>query len=195
MYPENGLSVRRILCKFLGTPCRYQFVVEVMTDMWSMKEIIQRATLGIPKKNAISIVFGLEFLSEMKISFSGKPKLTKTVLNNLACRVSYKPSKVGWLTQSKKSCQGQTLEYECSMIDCPSNSPYLQDYFRQFLVLRFLEFIFSFLIKMSMLKAIEIETAFFHSPGNPKGRMLDYFFYASHIHHNFPYKLIPISMN
>ena len=34
---------------------------------------------------------------------------------------------------------------------------------------------------MLMLKAIEIETAFFHSVGNPKDRMLDYFFYASHI--------------
>ena len=28
-----------------------------------------------------------------------------------------------------------------------------------------------------------------------KGRTLDYFFYASHIRHNFPYKLIPISMS
>ena len=27
------------------------------------------------------------------------------------------------------------------------------------------------------------------------GRTLDYFFYTSHIHHNFPYKLIPVSMS
>ena len=53
----------------------------------------------------------------------------------------------------------------------------------------------SFLVKKSRLRAIEIETAFFHSLGNPKGRMLDYFFYASYIRHNFPYKLIPISMS
>ena len=41
---------------------------------------------------------------------------------------------------------------------------------------------------MSRQKAIEIEIAFFHSLGNPKGRTLDHFFYASHIRHNFPYK-------
>ena len=38
------------------------------------------------------------------------------------------------------------------------------------------EKIFSFLIKMSLLKAIE--TAFFSSLGNPNVCMLDYFFYA-----------------
>ena len=53
--------------------------------------------------------------------------------------------------------------------------------------------IFSFLINKSRLKVIEIETAFFHSLRNPKVRTLDYFFYALHIRHNFPYKLIPIS--
>ena len=55
--------------------------------------------------------------------------------------------------------------------------------------------IFSFLMKKSKLKAIETEIAFFHPLGNPKGRTLDYFFYASDIRHNFPYKLIPISMS
>ena len=48
--------------------------------------------------------------------------------------------------------------------------------------------IFSFVIKRSRLKALEIETAFFHSGGNPKGRTLDYFFSASHIRYNFPTK-------
>ena len=57
------------------------------------------------------------------------------------------------------------------------------------------EVVFSFLIKKSRQKAIEIEIAFFHSVGNHKGRTLDQFFYASHIGRNFPYKLIPISMN
>ena len=52
------------------------------------------------------------------------------------------------------------------------------------------EVIFSFLIEMSMLKVIEKEIACFHSLGNPKGRTLDYFFYASLIRHNVPYKLI-----
>ena len=70
----------------------------------------------------------------------------------------------------------------------------MQDYFKRFFVLRSSEMIFSFLIKTSRLKAIEIETAFFHSFGNPKGLTLDYFFYASHSRHNFLYKLIPISM-
>ena len=45
-------------------------------------------------------------------------------------------------------------------------------------------------------KAIETEIAFFfHSLGNPKGRILDHLFYASHIRHNFPYKLILTSMS
>ena len=48
---------------------------------------------------------------------------------------------------------------------------------------------------IEIVKAIEIEIAFFHPLGNPKGLTLDHFFYASHIHHNFPYKLIPVSMN
>ena len=75
------------------------------------------------------------------------------------------------------------------------NSPYMQYYFKQSFVLHSSEVIFSFLIKTSRQKAIEIEIAFFHCLGNPKGRTLDHFFYASHIRHNFPYKLIPISMS
>ena len=74
------------------------------------------------------------------------------------------------------------------------NSPCMQ-YFKWLFVLHSLEVIFSFLIKKARLKAIEIEAAFFHLLGNPKGRTLDHFFYASHIRHNFPYKLIPISMS
>ena len=71
----------------------------------------------------------------------------------------------------------------------------MQDYLKQFFDLRSLEMIFFFLIKKLKLKATEIEIAFFHSFGNPKGRMLDYFFYASHIHHNVSYKQIPISLS
>ena len=44
-----------------------------------------------------------------------------------------------------------------------------------FFVLHSLEVIFSFLIQMSIQKAIEIEIAFFHSFGNPKGHALDHF--------------------
>ena len=46
--------------------------------------------------------------------------------------------------------------------------------------------------KKSRQKAIETEIAFCHSLGNPKSRTLDHSFYAPHIRHNFPYKLIPI---
>ena len=75
------------------------------------------------------------------------------------------------------------------------NSPYVQYFFKRYFVLHSSEVIFSFLIKKSRQKAIEIETVFFHPLGNPKGRTLDHFFYASHIRHNFAYKLIPISVS
>ena len=58
------------------------------------------------------------------------------------------------------------------------NSPYMQFYFKRFFVLHSSEVIFSFLIKNSRQKAIEIETTFLHPLGNPKGRTLDHFFYA-----------------
>ena len=75
------------------------------------------------------------------------------------------------------------------------NSSYMQYYFKRFFVLHSSKVRLSFLIKKSRQKAIEIETTFFHSVENPKGRTLGHFFYASHIRHNFPYKLIHISMN
>ena len=71
----------------------------------------------------------------------------------------------------------------------------MQYYFKRFFVLHSSEVIFSFLIKKARQKAIEIEIVFFHSLGNPKGHTLDHLFNALHIHHNFPYKLIPISMS
>ena len=90
---------------------------------------------------------------------------------------------------------------ECSISDytLPTlktcNWPYMQYYFKRFFVLHSSEVIFSFLIKMSIQIAIEIEIVFFHFLGNPKGRTLDYFFYASHFRHNLPCRLIPISMS
>ena len=71
----------------------------------------------------------------------------------------------------------------------------MQYYFKRFVVLHSSEVIFSFLIRTLRQKAIEIEAAFFHPLGNPKGGTLDHFFYASHVRHNFPYKLIPTSIN
>ena len=90
---------------------------------------------------------------------------------------------------------------ECSVSDytLPTlkacNWPYMQYYFKLFFVLHSSEVIFSFLIKKSRQIAIEIEIAFFHFVGNPRGRTLDHFFYASHIRHNLPYKLIPKSLS
>ena len=75
------------------------------------------------------------------------------------------------------------------------NSPYMQYYFKRFFVLLSSEVIFSFLITKLRQKAIEIEIAFFHSLGNPKGLTFDHSFYALHVRHNFPYKLIPISIS
>ena len=75
------------------------------------------------------------------------------------------------------------------------NSLYMQYDFKRFFPLHSSEVIFLFLIKKSRQKAIEIEIAFFHSLGNPKGRTLDHLFYVSHIRHNFSYELIPISMS
>ena len=71
----------------------------------------------------------------------------------------------------------------------------MQDYVKRLFVLCSSEMISSCLIEMSMLKAIEIEIAFFRPLGDSKGRTFDYFFYASYISHNFPYKLLPISMS
>ena len=73
----------------------------------------------------------------------------------------------------------------------------MQDYLKRFFCFAFLETdIFLSDQKVNAkIKAIEIEIAFFHSLGNPKGPTLDHFFYASHILQNFPYKQIPISMS
>ena len=52
----------------------------------------------------------------------------------------------------------------------------MQYYFKRVFVLHSSEVIFSFLIKKSRQKAIEIEIAIFHSLGNPKGHTLNLFF-------------------
>ena len=73
---------------------------------------------------------------------------------------------------AKKSCHGQTLINVLSLTTLPNlkacNSPYMQYYFKQFFALHSSEVIFSFLIKKSRQKAVEIEIAFFHSLGNPR---------------------------
>ena len=83
---------------------------------------------------------------------------------------------------AKKSCHGQTLISKFSIFDYLSNFEGFRSY----------TFISDQKVKQ---KAIEIETAFFNLLGNPKGRTLDHFFSTSYVCHNFPYKLIPISMS
>ena len=80
---------------------------------------------------------------------------------------------------AKKSCHGQTLTNVLFLTTLATlkacNSPYMQYYFKRFFVLHSSDVIFSFLIKKSRQKAIEIETAFLHTLGNPKSCTLDAF--------------------
>ena len=71
-----------------------------------------------------------------------------------------------WVTN--KPCHGQTLINECFISDYPSN----------------------FEGKSNINKI-----ALFHSLENPKDRTVYPFFNASHIRHNFPYKLISLLMS
>ena len=74
---------------------RCQFVGEVMTGILSRKEIIECATLGIPKgmKKMKFLFLLLSTLTEMKMYFSRNAKENK-LGNNIACGVCYKPSKL-----------------------------------------------------------------------------------------------------
>ena len=183
-------------------PYRYQFLGKVMTDVQSIKEKIPWDSQGNEKMQFLFLLLlVLTFWSEMKILFPRNAK-QKTVWNNLACRV--------WVTRPRSWVVNPIEEF------MPWSNPYKWMFnfwplfqirrlithprckiiSNGFFVLHSSEVIFSFLIKKSRLKAIEIEIAFFfHSLENPKGRTLDHFFYASHICHNFPYKTIPISMS
>ena len=68
------------------------------------------------------------------------------------------------------------MTYFCDWVNHPAlkvcNSVHIQDYFKWFSVLRSSEVIHLFLIKLSILKAIEIEITYFHSLGNPKDQRL-----------------------
>ena len=99
---------------------------------------------------------------------------------------------------AKKSCHNQTLINECFISNYPSNFEGLKLVLHAILLQT--NFCFAFLgsyivISDRKVKAKRIETASFHSLGNLKGHTLDDFFYASHISHNFIYKLILISMS
>ena len=101
---------------------------------------------------------------------------------------------------AKKSCHSQTLISECSIFDYPYNFEGL--YLTLHAILFETVFCFAFLGSYIFIsdqkvkaKSIRNRNCVFSSLGNPKGRTLDHFFYASHIRHNFLYKVIPISMS
>ena len=66
-----------------------------MTDMWRIKEMIQSATLGIPKAmkqcNFYFYCFCLDFLIRNE-NITSKESKTKHRWNNIAYRASSKPS-------------------------------------------------------------------------------------------------------
>ena len=87
--------------------------------------------------------------------------------------MSYKPSELEGQSEIEHSCIRDWPWHDFfDWVNHPTlracNSLYMQDYFKQFFVLRSLEMIFSFLIKKSRLKAIEIEIAFFILLGIPR---------------------------
>ena len=109
--------------------------------------------------------------------------------------------KVGWLAQSKKLCHGETLINQCSSFDYPSNFEGLLLTLR----VRLFQMVFCFVFLRSYIFIYDQNVnaksnrnrncIFFILLGNPKDRTLDYLLYASHIRHNFPNKLIAISMS
>ena len=78
--------------------------------------------------------------------------------------------KVGRVVKNRTLiCKGLTVTWFFSNPNLKAcNSPYMQYYFKRFFVLHSLEVIFSFLIKTSRQKAIEIGTAFFIPLGIPR---------------------------
>ena len=100
---------------------RYQFVGEVMTDMWSIKEMIQCVTIGIPKgMKKISFYFYcfLRWLFDAKSKYSFWGMLNKKLFE-IILRVGRVTSLQSWV--AKNSCHGQTLINECSFSWLPSN--------------------------------------------------------------------------
>ena len=162
--------------------------------------MIQCATLRIPKGmkkcSFYFYCFLLDFLLRNENITSEECK-AKNCLKLYCMQGELQAFEVGWLKNhvTVKLLQMNVLFLTTLATLKVCNSPYMQFYFKQFFVLHCSEVIFSFLIKKSRRTAIEVEIAIFHFLGNPKGYTLDYFFYASHIRHNFPFKLIPISMS
>ena len=70
----------------------------------------------------------------------------------------------------------------------------MQDYFRQLSVFVPLKLYFNFWSKFQHQEQQKWKLHFFHSLGNSKSYMID-FFVLKNIFHNLPYKLIPKSIN
>ena len=90
---------------------------------------------------------------------------------------------VGWL---KNPVTVKTLQMNILFLTTlptlkACNSPYMQYYFKRLFVLHSSEVIFSFLIKKSRQKAIEIEIAFFSFPCEYQGSHNGSFLFDSHI--------------
>ena len=113
-------------------------------------------TLGIPKgmkenANSISIAFCLDVLIRNEYITFKECKKTPFEIILYVGRVTSLQSWVATLLTTL------TILKAC-------NSPYIQYYLKRFFVLHSLEVIFSFLIKKSRQKAIEIENCIFFIP-------------------------------
>ena len=163
--------------------------------------MIQCATLRIPKGmkkkcNFHFYSFCLDFFIRNENVTSEECKTKKPF--EIILHVGRVTSLQSWV--AKKSCHGQTLQKNVLLLTTlpilkACNSPYMQYYFKRFFCFAFLRSYIFISDRKVKAKSKKKETTFFHPLGNPKGRTLDHFFYASHICHNFPYKLIPISMS
>ena len=139
--------------------------------------------------NSISNAFSDDILIRNENIISKEHKTKSRHFSYLACRLSYKS--LCWVDNLIIEVMAPLIPYKMIIVYLTTlptlrayNSLYMQDYFRQF-------FLFSFLIKMSMVKANGTvfykrncimakakETVFFRSLGNPKGHTFDYFFCA-----------------
>ena len=141
---------------------------EVMMDMWSIKEMIQCATFGIPKGMKKCNFYFYCFL----LWLFGRVVINRIFIDKGLTMTPFLATQLWRLVTYFTCLLFQTF----------------------FLVLLSSEVIFYFWSKSEGKKAKEIEIAFLYSLGNPKGCTSDHFFHASYICHNFPCKPIPISI-
>ena len=139
-----------------------------MTDMWSIKEMLQCASLGIPKGMKKCNFYFYCFLpwlfdQKWKYNFRGMQNKKPFEITFLKYKFELQAFKAGWLKNyvTVKPLQMNVLFLTTLPTLKACNSPYMQYYFKPFFVLHSSEVIFSFLIKKSRQNAIGIEIAFF----------------------------------